>query len=466
MSRRHSRRSLLQVLAVGAGALPVLSNIARPGYSVAQTAPEGGPRRLICLDNQYGVVEAGGYVDWVSGNHGDTDAKFNYFLEPMEAYRQDLVILDGLEYKRPVEAANTHACGHHQMLTGPYVASVGETAPPGDHVSANESIDQYLAEKIGRIATPQFPSLVLGVGPQNFFSLSHAKDGTNVPSNRDPYDVYKKLFSNLMTGEPTAPDPAVLGRLARRKSVLDSVTQDLVAFRARLGRADRERADAQLDAIRAMEQRLSAGMTGATAQCTKPTQVQGLDPKDPKSSLEMYKMHLDVIVAAMACDLTRFATLCFQGVSDAAPCDFAPFNAPNNSYHSISHNEDNSGHVNFRNGKRALFGVVAEGLLKKLKSIPEGNGTMLDNTIIVIASDIGAGHNNVGIPFMTAGGKNLGVNVGKFLKYGGRGRWNTGHPHQRLLVSLLNAMGLPDETFGEMPEIGTGSGPLADYRLV
>ena len=87
---------------------------------------------------------------------------------------------------------------------------------------------------------------------------------------------------------------------------------------------------------------------------------------------------------------------------------------------------------------------------------------MLDHTIIFIPTEIGRGHTNGGLQFVTIGGGGLGVQTGRYMRVGGAREVGQGVPHQRLLVSLLNAMGIADTRFGEDP----GDGPLAGYLKV
>jgi hypothetical protein len=304
---------------------------------------------------------------------------------------------------------------------------------------------------------------------------SRLADGTPVAPNEDPYDGYKKLFAGLVaptapvSQTPEAPDPAVVGRLARRQSVLDYVTKDIAALRVRLSPEDRVRADAQLDCVRTMEQRLSAslatpsgggGGVGGTA-CSAPIQMAGLNVKSDAVFPELCRMQLDLIVSAFACDLTRIAAINFRGADyQVYKCGFDPVNQPAENFHGLSHNGPRDDFAAFIKAKALLFRIVGEAA-NKLKSIPEGNGTMLDNTLIFCGTEIGRGHTLAQHQYLTIGGKNLGVATGRWLRYGNDGGPGSGTPHQRALVAFLNCMGLPDTTFAEGPD--TGAGPMNGY---
>lgn len=465
---KPTRRDLLTMLTLGAGAgMFALSGSARgsPLSSILDSVltATGAPKRIVFIDVPNGVTPgdngvSNGYDEFVKAGPTPSEYSLGVLTQPLEPLREELVLIDNLEMKN--WAGDTHFGGIKTLLTGRWPSD-----PKGP--AAHMSIDLYLAEKLGKVLTPAFPSINLGVQSHSI-TRSYRMDGTPVPPNQDPYEVYKQMFSGLTSGG-TAPDPLALHRLGRRKSVLDFVAKDITNFRARLSGSDRQRADAQLESIRTMEQRLSDGLEttqeGSTA-CAAPGLTAGIDPYERVGGAfpALSRMQIDNIVAAFACDLTRVACLLFRGREyQVYKCGFDPMTRSDLSFHELSHKEiANDGYAAFRKGKAFLFQLVGE-LAQKLKSIPEGDGNMLDNTIIFVGTEIGRSHENSSLQFLTLGGKNLGVNRNRLLELGSaRGRGN-GVAHNRLLVSFLNAMGLPDQTFGESP--GTGSGPLPGYLL-
>jgi hypothetical protein len=274
-------------------------------------------------------------------------------------------------------------------------------------------------------------------------------DGTIVPATENPYTAYDKLFGALPVQGAT-PDMAATNRLALRQSVLDNISKDLTRFRARLPKEDRARADAQLDAVRTMEQRLSTGL-GAPARCGKPALAEKVNVKDSKALRDVSRMQFDLLTAALACDLTRISTVMyFDWRADPYTWNFAPVNVPTY-LHDLSHEHRDA----FIVAKRVLFEEVVY-FAQKLKSMPEGAGTMLDNTLVVCMTEISTGHTGRRIPWVTIGGKNMGVRVGRYVKV------PDGSPHNMLLVSFLQAMGLTDTAFG-LPELN--SGPMPGYRV-
>ncbi len=458
----YSRRSVLTTLAIGAGALPLLPRLGRHLLSNAHAAETGAPRRIILFENPNGLPAGNGIPDsWFFKRGADdtiASGTLGYVLQPLARHAADMVVIQNLEQKnRPIKDTSAHNNYSIQLYTG---SAEGEGPDrPSWGKARNASIDFHMSEKIGKVVTPQFPFLGVGVQPDQ--SHLHDYAGTQVRGSiqADPYVLFAKLFSNLVTGN-TGPDPALLKRLADRKSVLDYVAKDIAPFRARLGAEDRARADVQLDAIRTLEQRLSAAANGTTAPaCSAPILPPGIVSKSHISVdvPQLFSMMTDIVATAFACDLSRVCQWLNWGRDDHdTTCQFEPVNTVQG-WHSLSHLDPDI--ESYKRAKVWMGGNVAA-LADKLKSIPEAGGTMLDNTLIVMASEHGQDHAGWPMQFCTIGGKNLGVKTGRYIK-AGEPRPGMGIEHNRLLVSLLNAMGLPDETWGIQD---SGRGPLDGFQ--
>jgi hypothetical protein len=138
--------------------------------------------------------------------------------------------------------------------------------------------------------------------------------------------------------------------------------------------------------------------------------------------------------------------------------NFPPINNASVEWHGASH-----GAGGFLAAQRWVFELAA-GLADRLKAIPEGAGTMLDNTLIVMASEIGRGHDMHNLTMWSLGGKNMGIKVGQRLKFGQHPNFGGGQSHNPWLVSMMNAMGVPGDTYGDTTEIA-GRGPLPGYQV-
>jgi hypothetical protein len=457
--RFQTRRQLLQTLAVGLGTAPLLSPLGPRFLSRAHAAEGGAPRRVILFENPNGLPNGPEVPSEWFFKPGATfeSGVFGHMLKPLEEFRQDMVIIQNLEMKGDKNFKGPGTSDHRNANIMLYTGS-HEARNPGRFYGAsrNASIDWHMAQTLGKQTTPNFPLLLTGIQTASGESHTYMEDGDHVLHNDNPYDLYEKLFANLVTGS-SEPDPALLARLARRQSVLDAVARDLTAFTKTLSAADRERAEIQLQAIRTLEQRL---MPGASVSCSRPAEPpQALDFSFPSARdvPELASAMNQLVVAALSCDLTRIVSMLnWGGDSHHSTCNFAPINTTQG-WHALSHLDPNVDAL--RRAKTWLSGVLAE-LVRALKSIPEGDGSMLDNTLILMAADHGQDHAEYGLLLCTIGGKNLGVKTGQYLNFG-EPKLDAGLEHNRLLVSILNLMGLPDETWGE----DRGRGPLPGFNV-
>ena len=475
--REHlSRRSLLRTLALGAGVAPVLPNLGRNFLSPAHAATVG-IRRMIFFHHPNGLPEVGtetAFKQWFI-DPGATlkTSKLGYLLAPLQRHLDDLVVMQNLEpyqFEKPVNATDSHSHAKMQMLTG------NSERPEPDIISRTSvaSIDWHLSQTVGKMLTPKFPMLMTGIQCPGETCTYMENGQGNEGHNMNPYDLYKKLFADLMQpGDVNAgPDPKLLARLARRRSALDYVAKDIVQFQKRLGGSERERAEIQLASIRTLEQRLGAGVTmpggSGALKCSKPVLApQGLEWEFPNSRNvpELALMMNDIVVASLACNLTNVVSMqTYGGGQQQSTCNFAPVNTVNlpgvtfkgQGWHALSHMDIP---VEYYRAAKVWLSTVVADLADKLKAIPEGDGTMLDNTIIFINQEHGIGHGHAGLQLATVGGKNMGVKVGQYMKCGDHAR-DKGIKSTRLLVSLLNAMGVPADKWGPMD---TGSGPLPGF---
>jgi hypothetical protein len=237
---------------------------------------------------------------------------------------------------------------------------------------------------------------------------------------------------------------------AERRSSIDIVKAELDSLRPRASAADREKIDAHLTSLRSIETRLTGSAT--TAVCNPPMLGNKLDAKAMANTPTVFDRGLDVLVASLACDLTRVAS--FQHtVGDNDGTVYSWLGAPE--HHITSHAGDSDA-----TAKEHLINIYTwfserfAYLLDRLDSVVEGNGTMLDNTLVVWASELGKGnsHSFASIPIVLAGGLAGSIKTGRYLTY------PTATTHNRLLVSMCQLMGLADvQTFGNTD---TGTGPL------
>jgi hypothetical protein len=435
-----SRRNLLRAASGAALALPLLPSL-RPARAQTQVFP----KRFVTMYTPNGVIHEGW---WPTPGTSEADFTLNTSHQPLAPYRDRLLILGGLEMKvAALGPGGPHQRGIGALFTnmplgeGVFVDGCGRTAGWATGIS----IDQRIAAQIG--TQSPIGSLQLGVrATENDVQgrISYAGAGMPLPPMNDPLELYKRVFEGFSPPASTADEDAAKALLAQRKSVLDAVTSEFAALNSRLSAEDRATLDAHLTLVRDVERRLALGM----GDCSKPEEPPQFDPVSEVDMPSIAELELDLLALAFACDLTRVAS--FQ-VSTALNRIRYPWLESMGEGHALSH----SG-VSDANAKNQLIlrqswhaSLIAR-LFDRLATVPEGDGTALDNTLLFWGNEVSMGttHTHDNMPFLLAGGT-WAFRTGRFVQYPEK------NSHADLLVSLLNAMGVEDTTFGD-PAYCTG----------
>jgi hypothetical protein len=214
------------------------------------------------------------------------------------------------------------------------------------------------------------------------------------------------------------------------------VTSEFKALDARLSAQDRQTLDAHLTLVRDVERRLSLGL----GDCTKPPEPPALDPVSETDMEHIAELELDLLALAFACDLTRVAS--FQ-ISTALNRIRYPWVESLGEGHALSHTGASDVDAKAQLLRRqAWHASLIARLFDHLATVPEGDGSALDNTLLFWGNEVSMGttHTHDNMPFILAGGT-WAFRTGRFLTY-------SGDSHANLLVSLLNAMGVDQGTFG------------------
>ncbi|NTX33416.1 DUF1552 domain-containing protein [Myxococcus sp. CA051A] len=475
MLRELSRRSLIKTLAGSAAALPLANLLGTTDAYAQGTTP---PMRFIAIFTSHGCLP-----EYWSPKGGELDFNLDFpnsMLAPLQRHRSKLLVLDGLDYQVLYEHGLTgHEGGPVTFLTGSKVNTAS-----GDDLPENASLDQVLAAQIG--GATRFRSLQLNAweqfgGQHVYNSISFTPNGGRVPFERDPAGVYQRLFGAAPS--PTS-DPGENARtLARRKSLLDYLVKDATRLRNRLAGAERQKLETHLESLRDIERRLGSLSTApAPSQEPVPAEAACSGGAAPPAfdlgqlgNLEnmptLTKLHMDLIVRAFACDLTRVVTMTIPGPS-----------MPWLGIHEDTHNDlahrldvtDEPLRSQIRGKMVQVQRWYAEQvayLMDGLASVQEGSGTALDNTLILWGNELGdaSGHMNVRVPTVLAGGAAGKFRMGRFLRLRPEGSdplsgWSgPGTPmpdavaHNKLLVSIAQAFGVNVNTFGH-PDF---KGPLS-----
>jgi hypothetical protein len=453
---RIPRRTLLRGAGGVAIALPWLEIMSRPGP--ARAADAVAPKRFITFFSSAGTI----HEAWVPTG-SETNFKLSRILTPLEAHQQRLVVLDGMtNFLGTPPPGDDHMRGIGTLLTATELLD-GDTrsGAPGFEpcgLAGGISLDQVLGESLGR--TTKLKTLELGVQTGNAGDVtsytSYSAADRPLPPENDPSKVFNRAFMDLTAGGG-APmvDEAAARRLAQRKSVLDAVIDSYGSLSPKLGSLDRATMDAHLTAIRDLEMRLGAGPSGgSSAACAKPASPS-IEYQKNDNFPAVGKLQMDLLVMALACDLTRVVTLQWEAAySDVR---FTWLGA-DRGHHTISHDSDgNQDSVEMLTKINVWYAEQFAYLLSKLEAIKEGSGSLLDTSLVFWGNELARGnvHSHWPMPFVLAGSSGGAIETGRFLQYQ---KGDAKSSHSNLLVSIMNAMGVPGQTFGS-PEFCTGPLP-------
>ena len=447
---RLSRRAVLRGAGGVAIGLPFLEAM-RPFAGRSQAAGAAPPKRFIVFFTPDGNI----HENWVPTGT-ETAFTLSRILAPLEANKQSLVILDGVENQVGGYAArpgDDHMKGMGAMLTGrgllPGNTQGGAGDPAG--LASGISVDQAIANTLS--TGTKFRSLELGVqsgsGGTVWGYTAYSGSNQPLPPDNNPASVWNRVFAS-MGGD----NPAILKQQAERKSVLDAVMQSYTKLNPRLGVADKAKLDAHLSTIRDLETRLTATGTNA-GSCVKPPSPGTIDYKSNDNFPAVGKLQMDLLVMAMACDLTRVGTIQWeQSVGDVRFTWLDP--TITRGHHDMSHDGDTATDtIDALTRINTWYTQQFNYLLNALKNAQDADGTsLLDNTLVLWVNELSRGnvHSHDHMPFVLAGGAGGALRGGRFLSY------SKSVPHNNLLVSCLNMMGVAGNTFGD-PAFCTG--PLA-----
>jgi len=437
-TRSLSRRTFLR----GAGAmiaLPFFESLL-PVRAASAVRP---PKRAAFLYFPNGVWPGA----WIPKKTG-SDFELPFSLTPLEKLKQDVIVLSGLD-KAQSRGGDGHYAKTANFLTGLHVQkTIGKDINVG-----GVSVDQVVAQKFGD-QTP-LPSLELGIDPVisgtdsvvGYTRLYGSYISWRTPwaplaKEINPRMVYERLFG--------AKD-ATRGRDDDR-SLLDLTLEDARNLRGRLGRDDLFKLDEYLDAIRAVERRLEFA-SKPDPRPWKPTLTSGAATPPvagiPHEHREHVKLMLDLMVLAFWSDSTRVITFMFA--NDVSNKNFSFVDGVRGSHHDMSHHSNKPDKIEQYQRIARWHVEQFAYLLNKMKAIREGEGTLLDNAMVMCGSSLSDGnrHDPNNLPIL------LGGRAGGTLQSGRHIASPKNTPLCNLYVSMLQRMDLPVKSFGD------SSGPLA-----
>jgi hypothetical protein len=435
ITKKHlPRRTFLQAAGVTI-ALPLLESMTPALAKPAERAQ--APLRLM-----FGAVPNGIEMKaWTPPGSGGKDFELPRILKPLEPFRADLLILTGLAHR----TGASKEAGDHARAGGTYLTGVHPKRTTGADIEVGISVDQVAAQALGQ--QTRLASLELGceatrmVGScdagyscayQN--SLSWRTPSTPMPPEINPRLVFERLYGSL----ETSLDPKAQAALTEdRRSILDYVNARTKKLVSTLGPTDRRKLDEYLTAIREIEKRIArveSDNRQLTPEIDKPNGV-------PANFAEHVRLMHDLLVIAFQSDLTRISTMLYsrEGSNRAYPeLGFTDGHHPITHHRYIPELVEKVTKINCYHLEQFAY------FIGKLKSIQEGDGTLLDHCMIVYGSSHSDGnrHSHVDLPTLVVGRGKGKLKTGRHIVY-------PETPMTNLFLTLLDKLGVPTEKLGD-----------------
>lgn len=450
MATQLSRRTVLRGLGT-AIALPCLEAMLPRASFGATAAVAPGPKRLAWLYVPNGVD----LQNWTPATFG-TDYELTSTLQPLAKFKSKMMVVSGLNAEKA--NANGDGPGDHARAMAAYLTGVQPRKTEGANIHLGISADQAAADKIGHLT--RFPSLELGVTEGQsvgrcdsgyscayLHNLSWRNENTPVVKDCIPQSVFDRMFS---AGDPNESAEARVRREEKRKSVLDFVLSDAKSMQGKVGMNDKRKIDEYLTSIREVELRMSKAAIGDASKppagAVRPEAFDiGTKKMGVSSTSEKYDVHLplmiDMMILAFQADLTRVLTLPF---ADEESNQTYPFADANVAHHGTSHHQGDPAKqallakINLWHAKQLAY------LLEKLDSIQEGNGSILDNSLIAYGSGNADGnkHNHDNLPLLLLGKGGGTVRTGRHVKF-------ENLPITNMWLSMLDRVGASRDALGD-----------------
>lgn len=436
MHSRLTRRHFLRNLGISAAALPFLGGL--PSLTGAPLPQRR--QRLVIMFSPNGTLPNEFWPD----EEGECFA-FKTILKPLEPFGDKTLLLNGI-YNKVRGDGDSHMRGMSCLLTGsellPGNIQGGSDTPAGwaSSISIDREIKNFLQSRPE--TRTRFGSLEFGVAVPDradpWTRMCYAGANQPIAPVDNPYDMFGKLYGQMKDKESLV-------------SVLDDVRDDLKRVSSKLSARDKMLLERHLTLVRELEQELQN--TDSNAELQHP--VPELDPSIElvnDNTPQISRMQIDLLVNSLANDMTRVGTLQYMRSVGQARMRWL---GVEEGHHTLSHEPDKneSSQDKLRRINTWFCGEFAY-LAKRLSETPEptGEGNMLDNTLLVWTNELGKGNSHTleNIPCVLVGG-GAGFKMGRSLKL-------DKVAHNRLWVTLANAMGHHITTFGKA-ELCNG-GPL------
>jgi hypothetical protein len=432
--KQLSRRTFLH--GIGATvALPLLDSMVAAQTPLRRTAATPKPRFAAFY------VPHGATMDkWTPAKEG-AGFEFTEILKPLEPYRDRINVISGLAhpYVAGAGGADVSAGANHTRAAAVFLT--GSVPARGAQAHLGVSADQVAAQHIGQ-DTP-LPSLELSIEEsvlacEASFSCAYRntlawKSATQpLPMQNNPRLVFEKLFGDGST------DAERRGRRQETRSLLDSVMGQLASLKKDLPTGDRQRLDQYFEDVREIERRIQRAEAAARTDVTLPDVPAGV----PATFADHLKLMMDLQVIAFQSDITRVSTLMFARELSGAVFPETSIRDP---FHNLSHHSNDRNNMD-RFAVLNLYHVAKFAyFVDKLKETKDGDGTLLDHSLVLYGSSLSDGnqHNFSPLPIVLAGGASGTLAGDRHVQFPRDTHMSN------LLLALLDKLGVRQDTFGD-----------------
>ena len=435
IAKKHlSRRTFLR----GAGvtmALPFLESMVPAQTPLTKTA--ANPKsRLACI-----YIPHGATMDhWTPAKTG-TGFEFSEILKPLEPFREYVNVVSGLCHPQagPTDGEDSGGALDHNRAVATFLTGSHPKKTAQSYVGV--SVDQAIAEKVGQ-DTP-LPSIELSIEESTLSSdagfsgayrntIAWKSPTVPLPMENSPQVVFERLFGDGSTDSQ---------RKARRQqsvSLLDSVMNEVAGLQKELPAADRTRLSQYLEEVREIERRIDKASKQTKADVALPEAPVGI----PDDFEEHLKLMWDLQALAYQAEITRISTLLYSHETSGT---VYPKSGIRDGFHNASHHSNNRKNMDqFAVLNRYHISTLTY-FFDKLKKTPDGDGSLLDHSLVLYGSTLSDGneHNHDPLPVILIGGASGQIKGGRHIQYAAH------TPMSNLLLSLLDKFGVHQDKFGD-----------------
>jgi hypothetical protein len=418
-------------------ALPLLDGMV-PALARAQGRAKS-PTRLSFIYVPNGII----MEKWTPATIGGA-FDMSPILAPLTPFRDNLLVLSGL-VANGARALAGEGAGEHARASATFLSGVHPKKTEGTDLRAGITVDQIVARRLAR--ETQLASLevaldstdVVGTCDTGYScaysnTLCWRSETTPIPMENQPRAVFERLFGDSDSTEPGQR----LARIQRRRSILDSLIEDTARLLTGLGPTDRAKLTEYLDAVRDVERRIQVAEEQSSREVPAFDRPVGI----PARFTEHCRLMMDLQVIAYQTDLTRVITFMIGREQNTRVYDELGFS---DAYHPLSHHQNDPAKIAKVIEINTLHTKMLAYFLDKMRSTRDGDGSLLDHSIIVYGSAISDGnlHLHDNLPVLLVGGASGQLKGGRHVRYPAE------TPTTNLYLTLLDMLGMPLEKFGD-----------------